>query len=99
MGWRQTQSALPTPRRFSRRLSKPLPFPWLTCAELGQEVFAHVNLRTINPCNRVETPLSIRTFAPAYQSFEVRAGTRGGAIGPGRGCDLASPHGASWPQD
>ena len=48
------QAALLTPRRFSRLLSKPLPFWWLTCAQLGQR-FVHLNLRTVNPCENAET--------------------------------------------
>jgi len=34
--FRRAQSVLPTPQRFSRLLSKPLPFSCLTCVKLGQ---------------------------------------------------------------
>jgi hypothetical protein len=36
------------------------------------EVFVHVNVRTFNPCNRIEPPLSIPTYEPVMSSYSFK---------------------------
>jgi len=36
------------------------------------EVFVHVNLRTINPCSRVERPLSTSICVPVVFPYSVK---------------------------
>lgn len=36
------------------------------------EVFVHLNLRTVNPCNRVGRPLSILICVPVMSPYSVK---------------------------
>jgi hypothetical protein len=36
------------------------------------EVFVHLNLRTVNPCNRVGRPLSILICVPVMSAYSVK---------------------------
>ena len=36
------------------------------------EVFVHLNLRTVNPCNRVGRPLSIVIRVPVMSAYSVK---------------------------
>jgi hypothetical protein len=58
------QAALLTPRRFLTSIVQAVAVLVVNLRPIRTEVFVHVNLRTVNPSNRVGRPLSILICVP-----------------------------------